>query len=467
VSDDLVDQILGDPHHSHCRQDYTARPVRAAAASIVAVAFAALAPQAAAQESWTAYRTLNIAHQGGEAEAPSNTMYAYKRALALGADMLEVDFHSTADERLVVLHDADVDRTTEGTGEVYEMTLAEVQRLDAAHDFVPGEGTETGLPESSYPFRGVRTGDRRPPPGFRRADFRILTLDELLREFPEVPINIEIKGRSDTNVGSFLRNAELLAELLNRVGRSEGVIVASFNDAALDRFHELAPQVDLAPAIVDVATFKLLNLPLGPGMVALQVPITFSGITVTDRDLVHRAHAQGYAVHVWLSNDPENRATYDHLLDLGVDGVMPAEPAAFERALCERGIPRPERANDWPGGSHCNPRASIACDVRAVAARRAARGLRVTLRRDDEFDGPCAGRVRVRDADAKPPRLRAVGRFDFGSMPPRSGGPERLKVLLRLSPAGRGAIRGRTVAVRATARPYDAFASSARLRLRG
>ena len=98
-------------------------------------ALAAMGAQpAAAATDWTALRTLNIAHQGGEDEAPSNTMYAYERSLRLGSDMLEVDIHTTSDGQLVVLHDATVDRTTNGTGRIYDKTLAEVQELDAGYD---------------------------------------------------------------------------------------------------------------------------------------------------------------------------------------------------------------------------------------------------------------------------------------------------------------------------------------------
>jgi glycerophosphoryl diester phosphodiesterase len=328
--------------------------VRALAASLlIAAAAMAAAPSALGQEPWTDYRTINIAHQGGEAEAPSNTMYAYARALRLGADMLEVDVHSTADGKLVVLHDATVSRTTEGTGSVYDMTVLQVQRLDAAYNFIPGKGTVAGRPASSYPFRGVRNGKRPAPPGFKATDFRIPTLLEVLRAYPQVPINIEIKGKADTDLASFLRNAQLLAELLDRVGRSEGVIVASFNDAALASFHTQAPQIDLAPGTAAVASFKLANVAPGPEYVAFQVPITFSGITVTDADFVNRAHAQGYAVHVWLSNDGEGERIYNGLLDLGVDGIMAAFPARLEAVLCARGVPRPVHPPGWPGGAHC------------------------------------------------------------------------------------------------------------------
>ena len=401
------------------------------------------AAPAGAQNPWTAERVLNIAHQGGEDEAPSNTMYAYQRAMRLGTDMLELDVHSTADGRLVVLHDAKVDRTTDGTGYVYDMTLPEVQTLDAAYTFVPGVGTTDDYGPASYPFRGVRTGDRRPPPGYHRRDFRIPTLDEVLRTYPEVPINIEIKGRADGDSASFDRNADLLAALLNRTGRSEGIIVASFNDPALDRFHAQAPQIGMAPAAGDVAAFKFASTPLPEGMVAFQVPITFSGIQVTDADFVQRAHEHDYAVHVWLSNDGEDVSIYNQLLDWNVDGIMAAQPGRLERTLCGRGVVRPEHGPKWPGGPHCTPHNSIACDVRPIAANRSGKRLRVTLLRRDEFAGRCAGRVRV-SARGK----SVTPRFAFGDVPPSAGGPDEVVIRLPFAPVDR---------VRISALPYEAF----------
>jgi glycerophosphoryl diester phosphodiesterase len=211
------------------------------------VALVAAAPAPAAE------RVLNIAHQGGEAELPSNTMYAFKRALAGGADALELDVSSTADGQLVVMHDWRVDRTTNGTGYLTDLTLEQVRGLDAAHNFVPGRNAVPGLPADRYPLRGIRTGQRRPPRGYTREDFRVPTLTEVLRAFPRTPINIEIKGRDDQEP-QFVRNAELLASLLGSVRRTD-LIVTSFNQRALDRFHELAPSVAVAPGVDGIARF--------------------------------------------------------------------------------------------------------------------------------------------------------------------------------------------------------------------
>ncbi|HYU67650.1 MAG TPA: glycerophosphodiester phosphodiesterase [Jatrophihabitantaceae bacterium] len=310
------------------------------------------APAVAAPDNpWLAQRVMNMAHAGGENEAPMNTMYAFKRAVALGADMIELDVQSTADEQLVVIHNAAVDETTNGTGRIVDMTLDQVRELDAAYWFVPGRSAVHGLPDSSYPLRGIRTGEQRPPAGYKRTDFAIPTLREVLRQFPDVPINIEIKGTSDTDLASFQRTGRLLSKLLNKSGRTD-VIVASFNDAALVTFHQQSPQIGLSPGMGGLIAYFLLGIRPIDGTVALQVPVNYQGIPVVTSDFVARAHRDGYAVHVWFSGSaPDDEATYNAMIDTCADGLMPAFPTLLERILDERGIERPGQPGVHPCAS--------------------------------------------------------------------------------------------------------------------
>ena len=436
------------------------RPVVRAVCSLGAalVVLAVPAAAAAGPTDWMALRTLNIAHQGGEDEAPSNTMYALKRAMRLGSDMLELDIHTSADGELVVIHDGTVDRTTNGSGSVYDMTLAEIQALDAGHNTVPGEGTDAGRPESDYPFRGVRLGDKAPPPGFRPRDFRIPTLGEVMGAYPKVPVNIEIKGAADADIDSFLRNADALAAFLNDLGRSEGIVVASFNDAALQRFHQAAPQIDLAPGTAAVAVYKAIGLTPPEGTKVFQIPIEFGGVTVTDEAFVDQVHSDGYGVHIWTIND---EPTMEELLDWDVDGIMSAEPMRLERVLCRTATARPPRPASSPG-RHCARRASIACNVEVVRIKRKSRRARFALRRHDEFDSRCAGRVVLTVPGAG---SRRGAPFTFGWTPPAAGGPERRKVSVKLPGELRKAVRpGEKVNVRV--RPYHAFVTRTRLTVR-
>jgi glycerophosphoryl diester phosphodiesterase len=316
-------------------------------AGIALIALTGAPAGAEASNPWLERRVIDLAHQGGEWEAPSNTTYAFRRAVRKGADMLELDVHATADDQLVVIHDATVDRTTNGSGLVSEMRLRELRKLDAAYNFVPGRNAVSGLPPGSYPLRGVRTGEREPPgkPGrYKRRDFRIPTLGEVFRRFSNKPINIEIKGDADSDFESFRHNAELLAGFLNaRPERARDVIVVSFNDAALARFRELAPAFSIAPGLGSVAGYFLTSAPPPPGTVAIQIPVQFEGIRVATPEFVRRAHADGYAVHVFPDHDEESDALYEQLLGICVDGIMTAYPTRYESFLQRENVYGPGR----------------------------------------------------------------------------------------------------------------------------
>lgn len=313
----------------------------------VSLGAAAPAPALVPDNPWLAQRVLNMAHSGGEREAPTNTMYAFERAVDLGADMIELDIQSTRDKQLVVLHDATVDRTTDGTGRVVDMTLAQVRRLDAAHWFVPRRGTVHDLRAAKYALRGARRGDPRVK-GHQPSDFAVPTLAAVLRRFPDVPVNIEIKGTEDSDTASFKRTGRLLAALLDEVGRTD-VIVTSFNDTALADFHRRAPGIPLAPGKAALTAYVLTGTRPIEGTVALQLPVTQQGFRIITPELVARAHADGYAVHAWFSGTaPDTAATYNAMIDACVDGLMPARPQLLERILDERGIERPGQPGVHP-----------------------------------------------------------------------------------------------------------------------
>jgi glycerophosphoryl diester phosphodiesterase len=308
-----------------------ARLLAATAAVLVSLLVPAVA---GAANPWLSRTGLNIAHQGGEIEAPSDTMYAFRTALEKGADVLEMDVHLSKDGHVVVLHDETVDRTTSGAGSVEDMTLAQIKALDAAHWFVPGVGTTHSAPPGDYALRGIATGEKAPPPGYSAGDFTIPTLEEVLRAFPDTLINVELKP----TVLQTGRIELAVRDLLRAFGRTDDVIVVSFLDHSITLFKLLAPEVATAPATVQVGAFwaasqgPLPGIPL-PVHVALQVPEVFNGIAVTSPDFFADAHRNGLAVHVWTIND---EAAMRRLLDWGADGIMTDRPTLLERVLAER-----------------------------------------------------------------------------------------------------------------------------------
>src|SRR5215204_5867447 len=97
------------------------------------------APAAGAENPWLGQRVLNIAHEGGEDEFPSETLYAFKRSVKAGADMLELDVGVTKDGKVVVSHDTTLNRTTSGRRRIAAHTRRQIRRLDAAYWFARGD----------------------------------------------------------------------------------------------------------------------------------------------------------------------------------------------------------------------------------------------------------------------------------------------------------------------------------------
>lgn len=319
-----------------------------AAVAAIAGTGAASASAAITPNPWLTNRFLNIAHQGGELEAPSNTMYAFKSAVAeRGADELELDVNLSSDGTLMVIHNGSVDATTEGTGNVRDKTVAQLQALDAGYDFQWRTGQYSHNPNREYPFRGVRTGAVPPPAGYTADDFRIPTMREVLDTFPSTPINIEIKVPTDPEG---IRIAEALAALLNepKYASRRDIVVVSFKQPPLVRFHELAPNVYLAPS-EDALLLFASNQPLDPDPVIFEVPTTYNlmGTEIDVPGLLldgKQAHANGYAVDVFLDADEETDDVYAKLIGQGVDGIMSGAPGRLANYLCRADVHRPDGA---------------------------------------------------------------------------------------------------------------------------
>ncbi|WP_019587039.1 glycerophosphodiester phosphodiesterase [Deinococcus apachensis] len=275
----------------------------------LALLLGACAPAAQPANPFIQERTLNIAHQGGEGLAPSNTMLAYRGAAKLGVDMLEMDMHATRDGVLVLSHDETLDRLTDTKGRIADLTLAEVLAADAGYAFTPDGGV-------TFPFRG--------------RGVRVAQLSEVLAAFPTMPMTIEIKQASPSIAAPFcktLRDARM-------TGR---VIVASFSDAALNGFREACPEVvtsmtekELRPLVL-LSKVGLARLAPLPGQVA-QVPVRSGSIEIVTPSFVRAMHARGVAVQVWTIDDP---AEMRRLIGMGVDGIITNRPDLLKAVLAE------------------------------------------------------------------------------------------------------------------------------------
>ncbi len=281
---------------------------------------------------WLARRPLNIAHAGGDLEAPHETMYAYEEAVAGGADVLEMDLRLSKDRQLMVAHDDTVDRTTNATGPLNGYTAAELQALDNAYWFVPNCWSCHDRPAAEYALRGIRTGATPVPAGHTRDDFGVPTFRQVLDRFPNRLLDIEIKDGPDG-----MAAAEQLAAVLAGSSRATRVVVVSFDDAILQHFHDLAPEVPTSPGLGETTNWFLGAHGDLPGRVSVQVPPVYSGLEVVTRQFVDDAHAAHMAVWVWFNgNDDDVASEWNRLLDLGVDGLITGKPKQLQVVLDAR-----------------------------------------------------------------------------------------------------------------------------------
>jgi glycerophosphoryl diester phosphodiesterase len=251
---------------------------------------------------------VNLAHRGASDMAPENTIEAFRLAVEAGAGGLELDVHMTRDGHIVVIHDATVDRTTSGSGAVSEMTLHELRKLDAGHNFRPDGG-----PTRPYRGRGVR----------------VPTLGEVLEEFPGVAVNIDIKAGTpgiEETVFGVLREANALRR----------AIVVSTPHATVKRFRKVSGgHVSTGGSKWEIGIFYLLSRLrlerlVRPAYDALQVPLRHRGILVVTPRFVRAAHARGVRVDAWTINQADEMR---RLLDLGVDVIMTDRPGTLAEVL--------------------------------------------------------------------------------------------------------------------------------------
>jgi glycerophosphoryl diester phosphodiesterase len=247
-----------------------------------------------------------IAHRGSRLLWPENTMEAFSGAVSLGYRHIETDIHLTADRVLVCHHDLTVDRTTEGSGRVRDLTFEQLSELDAGYRHVGAEGLV-----------------------FRGAGVRIPALEEVLLAFPEVSFVVDLK--TDDLI-------DPLHQLIESLGLHDRLIVGSFSDRRLEEFRSVSRGRVATSTGAALSRSWLIASRVGRGVRsearALQLPIRSRGVRVVDRRLVAAAHDRGLQVHVWTVNDP---AEMTSLLDIGVDGIITDRPDLLKEVLQGRG----------------------------------------------------------------------------------------------------------------------------------
>lgn len=243
---------------------------------------------------------LIFAHRGASYKAPENTLPAFLEAVEMGADALETDVHWTKDGVIVVSHDADVDRMSNGSGAIAGFTYDELKRLDFGYRFTQDGG-------KTYPYRNCGVS--------------IMTLAELLNRFPHMRFNIDIKPEIPPSLQTFVQTL-CECDALSRV------IAASFHHTVLGLLRQMnksvktsASQREIAQALVESFLPLRTKLPY----TAAQIPRRAGRLPVASARFIQAMHRRGVDVHVWTINDEREMM---QLFRRGVDGIVTNRPDA-------------------------------------------------------------------------------------------------------------------------------------------
>jgi glycerophosphoryl diester phosphodiesterase len=232
----------------------------------------------------------NVAHRGASGYAPENTIAAFDKAVEMKADYIEIDVQRSKDGELVLIHDTTVDRTTDGTGKVGDLTLDELRNLDAGS------------------WKGEQfTGEKIP------------TFDEILdRYHGKIGILIELKAPElypgiEESVAKALK-----AKNLDKPS-NEKIIIQSFNFESVKKMNDLLPKVPMGV----LTSSRTHTTPM-----ALQEFSTYAdyfnpSYTIVSKELVNEVHDLGMKISSWTVRSQE---TADFLLEMGVDAIITDYP---------------------------------------------------------------------------------------------------------------------------------------------
>jgi len=234
-----------------------------------------------------------VAHRGGAAERPENTMPAFAAAVAMGYRYVETDVHATADGTLLVFHDHSLDRVTDMRGDVGGLTYSTVRKARVQGEPIP-------------------------------------VLEDVLGTWPELRVHIDAKH--DLAVPA-------LAAAVERTAAHDRVCVGSFSDRRVAQLRRLTGgKVCTWMGRREIFALRVASLRVpAPRSSAgcAQVPVRQGRLPLVDRRFVEAAHRRGVGVHVWTIDDSDEMG---RLLDLGVDAILSDRPTVLKDVFTRRGI---------------------------------------------------------------------------------------------------------------------------------
>ncbi len=234
---------------------------------------------------------INCAHRGASGHAPENTLIAMTKAIEMGAAMSEVDVQQTADNRLVLFHDDELERTSNGEGNLYEKTYEELRNLDAGRWY-----------------------------GEEFAGEKIATLEEVIAHVRgKMKLNVEVKLHGNEN------NVEqLVVDLIRRENFGDQCVVTSFGHQEAENIKKLAPELTVG--------YIFGRDGFHEGVFSGPVDLLSANYRLVDQAFMEKARAAGKEVHVWTVNDKE---TMRKMMRVGVDAILTDYPDRLADVLAE------------------------------------------------------------------------------------------------------------------------------------
>ena len=236
-------------------------------------------------------RCMNIAHRGASAYAPENTMAAFELAVQMGADAIELDVQMTKDEHVVVMHDLSIDRTSNGTGFIRDMTYDELSRFNY-----------------TYKFKDQFEADK----------CTVLKLEQVIAFAKENGLYLNIETKDYTN--PYGKVNALTAQLLRDYEYTDHALMASLNHSAVANVKKDFPEIQTAIAFI-TGIYDLPAYAKSCKADALH-PISM----MVNEVFMEMADASGLAVNAWTVDNLEELS---RLKKLGVAGVMTNKPDVF------------------------------------------------------------------------------------------------------------------------------------------
>ncbi|MBR2893793.1 MAG: glycerophosphodiester phosphodiesterase [Clostridia bacterium] len=223
-----------------------------------------------------------FAHRGFSGKYPENTMLAFRKAVEIGVDGIELDVHLTKDNEIVIIHDEDVRRTTNGEGLVKDMTLSELKKLDA-----------------SATFKGVYGKNEIPT---LREYFELVKCTDVIT-------NIELK----TGVYEYPTIEQRVIDLIREYGLESKIIFSSFNHFTVKRCEEIAPEIKrgflTGDWLVDFGRYTKER----------NVQCCHPWHNTLSQAVVDEMHRNGCEINTWTVNE---YADIERLSAMGVDSLI-------------------------------------------------------------------------------------------------------------------------------------------------